>query len=344
MYEGSDSGVARRPNSTRRFRKSLVALLLAISGILMGASAASAVVVYDNVPSPLPGNVISEAFQATQTSEFGGEIQLAGTQRQDPTITVTMSSWGCQSAPSGVCTTTPGATFSHPITLNLYGVLPSGEPGSLIASVTQTFAIPFRPSANAACANPNQWSPDAGANCFNGLANNIAFDLTGRGISLPDKVIVALAYPTSNYGKPAIGPQPCTSTPQGCGYDSLNVGLVGPPTVGSLPRVDDAYLDSITGGQYCDGGTDGTDTLRLDAGCWFDSAPGAGDEQPAVEVNATSTAGAEGPSGPTGPTGPTGQTGTSGGVAGAVGTSKKCKKKSKKSASAAKKCKKKKRK
>lgn len=339
-HDSSIRGRTRRvfPGPMRRLS---LALLLGLGFVFTGATAASAAVVYDNVPSPLPGNVLSEAFQATQTSEFGGQIRLAGTQRQDPSVTVTMSSWGCQTRPAGVCTTTQGATFSHPITLNLYGVLPNGQPGSQLASVTQTFNIPFRPSASVVCGGGGQWSQDGTAGtCFNGFANNITFNLAGRGISLPDRVIVALAYQTSNYGKPALGTQPCASTPQGCGYDSLNVGLVGPPTVGSLPRVDDAYLDSITAGQYCDLGTGGTDSFRLDAGCWFESAPGAGDEQPAVEINASVTSG---PAGPPGQQGETGATGPSGGVAGVVGGTKKCKKKqSKKVVTAAKKCKKKK--
>ena len=313
-----------------RRRRLMLAPLLAL-GILVPASAASAAVVYDNVPSPMPGNVVSQAFEATSTSEFGGQIKLANTERQDPSITVTMSSWGCQNRPAGVCTTTPGATFSHPITLNLYSVLPNGEPGGQIASVTKTFNIPYRPSANPAVCGDGRWSQDGtAATCFNGFANNITFDLSGHGISLPDRVIVALAYPTSHYGKPALGTQPCTGTPQGCGYDSLNVGLTGPPTVGSLPRVDDAYIDSTWTGAYCDNGVAGTNELRLDPGCWFDGTAGAGNMQPAIEVNATQTSGAQGHQGQTGASGATGATGPAGAVASVVASSKKKCKASKK--------------
>jgi hypothetical protein len=315
----------------RVFRKLWLLACLAFGGVFATASVASGAVVYDNVPSPLAGNYISQAFQATQTSEFGGQARLDGTDRQDPTITVTMSSWACQSNPNP-CTTTPGATFSHPITLNLYGVLPSGEPGSLIASVTQTFNIPFRPSAEPAICgqsggNGNRWSQsDTLATCFNGFANNITFDLAGRGITLPDRVIVALAYNTQTYGENPTG----TDGP----YNSLNVGLAGPPTVGSLPRVDDAYINSTNDGnnQYCGNGGP-FNIFRLSAGCWWDSAPGASDLQPMVEINATTTGGPVGPAGPAGPAGPTGQTGAAGGVAGAVGgtaNKKKCKKGSKK--------------
>lgn len=304
----------------------------ALAGLMATAAMAEAAVVYDNVPSPLPGNVVSEAFQATSTSEFGGQIRLDGTERQDPSVKVTMSSWGCQSLPGGVCTSTAGATFSHPLTLNLYSVLPSGEPGGLIASVTQTFAIPYRPTSDPGCgpsSNPGGgWSPTSPPDCYSGIASNVTFDLSGRGISLPDRVIATLAYRTSNYGKPALGTQPCSSSPQGCPYDSLNVGLNGPPTVGSLPRPDDTYADSTWTGAYCDNGAAGTDALRLDPGCWYSTNPGDGDYQPAIQVSAVQTSGQDGANG----------------VAGAVGGSKKCKKKGKgkKAAASAKKCKRKK--
>jgi hypothetical protein len=302
---------------------------LAIAGLLASSTTASADVVYDNIPTPLPANLPSQPFQAQQTGQYGGQVQLAGTQRQDPTITVMMSSWACESDPAATCTTTPGTTFSHPITLNLYGVLPNGEPGSLIASVTQTFNIPFRPSQSAVCGD-RRWSPDGTlASCVSGFGNTIQYDLAGRGVSLPDRVIIALAYNTQTYGEDPIG----TDGP----YNSLNVALFGAPTVGSLPRPNDGYWDSQTAGNYCDNGTGGVGAFRLDAGCWNTGAPDFVPYQPAVRVDATTTSG---PAGPTGPTGNSGATGPSGGVAGAVGSNKKCKKKHK--AAAAKKCKQKK--
>jgi hypothetical protein len=335
------------PRSLRRL--SLVASL-ALGGVLMSGSAASAAVVYDNIPSPLPGNLVSQAYQAQQTGEFGGQGRLAGTQRQDPTVTATMSSWGCESVPAGVCTTTPGSTFSHPITLNLYGVLPNGEPGGQIASVTKTFDIPFRPSAEPACGAGGQWSPNAGVDCFNGFANNIAFDLAGRGVSLPDRVIVALAYNTTSYGEAPMGTgAACFSTPQGCGYDSLNWGFADdPPSVGTLPRPDDAYWDTMTASSYCDGGAGGTGVFRLDKATTSPACNWTG-YQPAVRLDATATSGPTGPAGPAGPAGPKGETGSTGpagpagGVAGVVGGSKKRSCKRFKSKAKRKKCSKQKR-
>ena len=158
----SSSVRGHRGRALHPVRRVAFAALLAVGGLTATSASANAEVVYDNVPSPLEGNYISQAFQATQTSEFGGQIRLASTERQDPSITVTMSSWGCQRITAGVCDTDPGATFTHPITVNLYSVLPSGQPGGQIASVTETKTIPYRPSTDPP-AGRRGTPPEAGA-------------------------------------------------------------------------------------------------------------------------------------------------------------------------------------
>jgi len=178
----------------------LAALVVAPIGLLsLGgtAAASSSSVVYNNIPSPQPGSVASEAFEAQSASEFGGQIQLAGTARTNPTVTVLMSSWGCQSGHwySGDCSTASGATFSEPITLNVYDVGTNGAVGTLITSSTKTFNIPYRPSAdNANCtgSDAGEWYSASDNTCYNGFATPISFSLTG--LTLPDKVIVSVAF------------------------------------------------------------------------------------------------------------------------------------------------------
>ena len=97
-------------------------------------------------------------------------------------------------------------------------------------------------------------------------------------LDLPDKAIISVAYNTTHYGYAPIGESaPCYGTSGGCGYDSLNVAVTDPaspsPSVGSNPLPDDAYFNSSTGGQYCDGGSGGTGTFRLDSGCWTGYQP-----------------------------------------------------------------------
>ncbi len=253
--------------------RSLVAGLATAGFLITGASSASSapVEVYDNIPDPQPGNVTSWGYEATSTSEFGGQIGLAGTTREGLELTALMSSWGCESGTwnGGDCSTTSRATFTHDITANIYTVGTNNEPGTLVHSVTQEFAIPYRPSASPECTG-GRWSD--GTTCYNGFATPITFDTSG--VTWPNQVIVTLAYNTTHYGDQPIGASAsCVTDDGGCGYDSLNVGLNAAPTTGTTPVPNDAYLDSTSAGSYCDNGIGGTGSLRLDAGCWTGAQP-----------------------------------------------------------------------
>ena len=118
------------------------ALIVAMLGVLGAgtnlAQAAGPTTVYDSTVSPLPGNLVSQAFQATQTSEFGNQVTLSGAANQLNNVVVTLSSWGCESGAWGnaygtanACVTTPGATFSEPITFNIYSVGADNAVGSI---------------------------------------------------------------------------------------------------------------------------------------------------------------------------------------------------------------------
>jgi hypothetical protein len=62
------------------------------------ASAASAMeVIYSDMPAVKPGNVVSGAFEATQTSSFGGQVEFGATARKNHVVSVIMSSWACES-------------------------------------------------------------------------------------------------------------------------------------------------------------------------------------------------------------------------------------------------------
>jgi hypothetical protein len=271
-----------------RLRKGLwttmLATVIAAAALALPAGAIGATV-YDNIPSPQPGNVPSVPYEASGAAEWGGQIQLAGTERQNPTVTVLMSSWGCQSGhwTSNDCVTTAGATFSHLITLNIYTVGVGGVVGPLIATASQTFNIPYRPSHDPVnCpATPEKWFSAADGLCYNGFATPISFTLNS--VTLPNKAIVSVAYNTTHYGYSPIGATACSATAAGCGYDSLNVGTAPLPTIGIAPQPSDAYLYDVFGSEYCDGGVGGTNVFRLDAGCWTGFQPAF--EIAAVTIN-----------------------------------------------------------
>ncbi|MGK2896366.1 MAG: hypothetical protein ACSLEY_02090 [Candidatus Saccharimonadales bacterium] len=243
-------------------------------------------IIYDSIPDPYPVNTPSVGYAATSTSEFGGQVSFDGSERSNPTVTVMMNSWACESGSwTSGCVTTPGTSFSHPVTLNIYNVNPDDSAGSLVASSTETFSMPYRPSAGG-CGNATQWYDEENDSCQNGYAFNISFDFAG--VTLPDNAIIGVAYNTSNYGADPLGTDTaCYGTPAGCPYDSLNVGTSSVVNVGSaLPTEDDAYLNSVWAGAYCDGGL-GVGTFRLDAGCWGGYLPAF---QVSVEFPSPSTA------------------------------------------------------
>jgi len=220
------------------------------------------------------------------------------------------------------CLTTPGATFSEPITLNIYNVGPASAygpstVGNLVASDTQTFAIPYRPSEDDTDCTGNKagaWYDADLATCFHGLLTPIQFNF-GH-VIIPDDVIYGIIYNTSDWGpQPYTHSTPCgtatdsyitPNTYDGCGYDSLNVALSQEPTApspGSDPYQGTIYENvvnqSYAVNDYCDAGAAGINVFRIDepanyptgngttSGCWSVNANnGAPWYIPAVQFNA----------------------------------------------------------
>jgi hypothetical protein len=247
--------------------------VLVTAGLLLcaaaTASASATEVIYSSIPAPLPGNVPSLGFEATSTSEFGGAVQIAAPTKSITRVTVGMSSWACQTggAEDGSCVSEKGSKFEWPVTLRIYSVGPGNSVGTQTAALTRTFKMPYRPSASPKCVGNGGWYH---MGCFHGKLFKINFML--KGVTIPSPAIVAVAYNTSHYGAAPAAPQPCNTT-NNCPYDSLNVALTGEPTVGSAPLPEDAFLSSTWGGAYCDGGSGGTGSFRLDAGCWSGYQP-----------------------------------------------------------------------
>ena len=266
-----------------------VAAALGLAGVAAPAVAkdnaggVKASVMYDSLVSPLPANLPSVGAEANAFDEFGNEVTFSsGSGRQLTSVVVTMSSWGCMSGHwySHDCATPAGSTFSEPITLNIYDPPASASPstpGSLIKSVTQTFHIPYRPSASPRCTGSDAgkwWDPSS--KCVNGLAVNLTFDLSD--VTVPDSVVYGISYNTTDYGPSPYGSLACPAG--GCGYDSLNIALSqddpGHPslsdvTIGSDNNPGTVWQNSPYGSEYCDAGSAGTNSFRLDSPsmpCW----------------------------------------------------------------------------
>lgn len=276
----------------------LVAGFLAMAVLGLTAASASASVprsVLYTSTAPGVGNIPSVGVEAYSFNQIGDEVKLRRVARLK-SVAVQLSSWACQSGAwnTGDCVTTPGATFSTPITLNIYNASVAGThpgeivPGTLRATVTRTFNIPYRPSASPHCtgAQAGEWFKN-GQGCFNGLAHTIGFTLTGLKTKLPKDVVLGVSYNSDNSG-----PDPLHGT--GAPEDSLNVGLSPKVRAGHQRYPGAIFWDTRFAGFTCaaappDGnnGPFQTGVFNLDGPCDGATNSWAG-FVPAFQVNATS--------------------------------------------------------
>ncbi len=200
--------------------------------------------IFDNTPAVVPSNLASYGPEAYAFNEWGGGVTFAGTARNLATSTVTMSSFTCQTGgwSTGDCVSALGSTYNVPITFNVYNVAGSAV-GTLITSKTQTFAIPYRPSADPVCVGADAGKWFDGTACKNGRASNITFSFP-TGTTLPNTAIFGVTFDTDNYGYSHIGGANAPT-------NSLNIatypgnGVNTPALVGSwLPSNVQTYLSS----------------------------------------------------------------------------------------------------
>jgi hypothetical protein len=267
------------------------AAALIIPATTVAAGGTTAQLYNSSVPVASVGNLPSVGGEAYSFSEFGNEVDLVGNHLGS--VTVMMSSWGCQTGTwnGDNCGTVVNQKFSEPITFNIYSApaLGSNVPGPLVASETSTFQIPYRPSANFAHCTGTQageWWDASLQSCFNGKAVDITFsnfELNGSPVTTlhSTDIVFGIAYNTSDYGYAPYGDATaCHSTTGGCGYDSLNIALTqdngtgygGNVSTGSDRYPGTVYQNAAYGSDYCDGGTAGVNTFRLDSptgpSCW----------------------------------------------------------------------------
>ena len=139
-----------------------IGLTLALGAFGTPAHAqATGTVVFDSIPSPTPGNVVSKGFQCCQTAELGDEVTLEGeTPRRLGFVTVLMSSWSLHSNYPAM----DAAGYTHPITLNIYRNETEAAARHPLAKVTLTATIPWRPAADPSC-GPCSWLRRSRSSC-----------------------------------------------------------------------------------------------------------------------------------------------------------------------------------
>ena len=119
----------------------LIGISSAVAAVAVAGSAMAGVI-YDSMPTGpgainpatgTPYRTWSQSFSGSNTTELGGKIQFAGTDRQLSSATVKMK--GLSS----------GVTGYFDMTFNVYSVAANGGLGSLLGTRTQNF---FSPAGN----------------------------------------------------------------------------------------------------------------------------------------------------------------------------------------------------
>jgi hypothetical protein len=177
--------------------------------------------VYDSTIAPLPGNTYSFAYEATGTYEFGNEIRPVASTSPLDTVVVDMSSWACQTGSGATCVTTPGATFPATIKFDIFD--PASPTAAAIATDTQTFKIPFRPSSGTCPSDATAWLDATTNTCNHGLLTPITFNFSSQDFVLPSTLVYGIEFSTADYG-------PAKTSDESAPYNSLNVGLSTEPT------------------------------------------------------------------------------------------------------------------
>jgi hypothetical protein len=252
--DGGEKMIGRIPARIARLGAAIFATT-AVFAVAAGAASAAPEVIYNDMPSPLGPNVVSVGFEAEGDSSFGGIVEFGETARKKPVVTVAMSSWACQSGQwqEKNCSTQMGAKFEWPIKWGIYTVGPGNTLGTLLGGGLTRFAMPYRPSASPKCTGAEAGKWFSKGECFNGKAFKLVLpvNLPVKTITLPSTAIILISYNTSDYGATKQRPKPCNSEPQGCPYDSLNVGVQDgfstpagtPPSPGAWPEPDVAIVN-----------------------------------------------------------------------------------------------------
>ncbi len=159
------------------------AILLTVVGLALSWLASADSVLFDSVPGILSKDFPSDGFETGHILEIGDRITLTGTERILGSATVVLSSFA-HAENFG-----RAANYSYPVTLRIYGGGFGSIPGPLLASVTQTCVIPYRPVG---------W-------VSNGIAFNLTFNLAQYGILAPDTIVYTVSVDTSHFGKNPTG-------------------------------------------------------------------------------------------------------------------------------------------
>ncbi len=195
------------------------AALLAAAIAAVGAATASAsppVVVYNNL-NTVAVLVNGHANEDTYSLDYeyfpmGGLVEFSKRPGVLKSLTTEIDSFTCEHGLyylENCYTLHESKKFSYELTADIYEVGPSNEPvGPPIATATQKFKVPYRPTTNVSCPATSE-GKGFGGNCdVGGYLAEIKFSKFARHVVLPEKAAIVI-----------------TNTAGDSASDIVNVGL-----------------------------------------------------------------------------------------------------------------------
>ena len=123
-----------------------------MGALAITAGAASAAVVYKNLPPLSVKDTGSQCLAGCGVTSFGGVVGLGGKDRHITEVIAEVSSFSCQYGiySNDSCETVKKAQYSEQVTLKIYApkVGEENEPGALLDESTVSALVPYKPSPN----------------------------------------------------------------------------------------------------------------------------------------------------------------------------------------------------
>jgi hypothetical protein len=241
------------PASRMPLALAVAAIVCAIAAMTMGAAVAGAAParpVYNNlntVPTLVNGTTDQDTYSAAPFEfPFGGIVDFTARPGIIKDLLAEVDSFTCEHGVyqlENCYTARPGKKFSYELTASIYEVGPENKRAGLVATSTERFKIPYRPTTNTSCpATPE--GKGFGVNCdVGGYLAKVTFKHFFPAAVLPEEAIIVI-----------------NKTDTDSESDVVNVGLQtaykewdgefvaeapadgGTPTVGTDPLPEDAFV------------------------------------------------------------------------------------------------------
>jgi hypothetical protein len=246
--------------------RSAAATMIAIAGLAIPAATASAApkrVVYNNlntVPVTVNGLPDEDTYSAAPFEfPFGGMVEFTKRPGVLKSLTTDVDSFTCEHGQYNLenCfTAKSNKKFHYELTAKIYEVGVHNEPVGPIATSTQTFKIPYRPTTNVSCPATGE-GKGFGSNCdVGGFLSQITFKHFSS-VVLPEKAIILITDTVSD------SPNDVVNVGEQSAYKEYNESLSEPfvaepplnggvPAVGTDPLPEEAYVRGALASGFTD--------------------------------------------------------------------------------------------